>query len=128
MIGWGQRLKTLRGSKTLDVWSALAQVSRSNWVDYEHERRSPNLETLLKIAQLSGHSIHWIATGELPPKGIDFDLLKDVVQAIEEEVPSIDAESKAKLILRLYNDRMLTVQKQNIGVETKNGKPTSSAA
>ncbi len=68
LSGWGKRLRAARGDKTLDNWSAIAQISRSVWVDYEQERRSPTLETLSRIAELSGKSIHWIATGEPPPR------------------------------------------------------------
>ncbi len=126
--GWGDRLRAARGNKTLDVWSAISKISRSVWVDYEQERRSPTLESLMRIAELSGKSIHWIATGQEPPAGIDFNVLMQVVQAIQEEVPTIDAESKAKLILRFYNDRMLNLEMSHKEVEAKNGKPPSSAA
>jgi transcriptional regulator with XRE-family HTH domain len=65
--GWGERLRAARGGQTIVGWCALLDISRSIWIDYEQERRSPTLQTLLKIAHHSGKSIHWIATGEEPP-------------------------------------------------------------
>jgi transcriptional regulator with XRE-family HTH domain len=110
--GWGDRLKEARGGNTLVVWCVLVGISRSVWIDYEKERRSPTLETLLRISEKSGKSVHWIVTGEKPPEGLDFNILVQVIQAIEEEVPDIDSASKAKLVLRLYNDQALKAVKQ----------------
>ncbi len=126
--GWGARLRAARGEKPQQLWSNLLGVSRASWVKYENEETSPNLVLLARIAELSGRTIQWIATGEEPQAGVDYEVLAGCIQAVQEEVPNIDAESKAKLILVLYKDRMINLQKENRGDETKRGKSSSSAA
>ncbi len=77
------------------------------------------------LQQRFGVSIDWIATGEEQVSVLDFDVLRQVVQAVQEEVPKIDAESKAKLIVRLYKDRILGLQKENEEARPKRGKAAS---
>jgi transcriptional regulator with XRE-family HTH domain len=115
VLGWGARLKLARGEKSQDLWSNLLGISRASWVKYENEETSPNLVLLGRIAQLSSRSIHWIATGEDPPQSTNYDVLVGCIQAVQEQVPTIDAESKAKLTLVLYKDRMANLKKEEIG-------------
>jgi hypothetical protein len=121
MIGWGERLRQCHPGKTQLAWCAEVGISHSIWIDYIKERRSPTLETLLH----SGRSIHWIATGDEFPAGVDYDVLAGCIEAVQSEVPNIDAESKAKLTVVLYKDRIKNVQNETKGNQAKSN---SSAA
>ncbi|MGC4409272.1 XRE family transcriptional regulator [Rhizobium rosettiformans] len=52
----GQRLRELRGGKTLAEFADQMDVSRSAWSNYEAGRRLPSHETIKRIAQRLGIS------------------------------------------------------------------------
>lgn len=124
-IGWGERLRQLRGGHSLLSWSAIVGSNKTSWHKYENEDHAPGLDVLLRIKANADVSLDWIATGEVPSAGINYDVLRQVIQAVQEEVPKIDAESKAKLILRLYKDRILLLQQEHEAASVKKGKAAS---
>lgn len=85
-------------------------VSRAAWVNYEAERTSPTLETLLKLHVLKGVDLGWLITGETTLASVDAGVLVDVIRGVEESKIELDPHSRAKLIAALYNDRKKSLE------------------
>lgn len=125
---WPQRLKECRGGVSQGEFAAKLGVSRSAYVEYEKGSRSPNLETLIRLVEVTGRSLDWLATGVAAQQSapqLDTDVLQQVIRAVQDEVPDIDALSKAKLISRLYKDRILALSKENEASPLSRGKEAS---
>ena len=102
----GQRLREARGNASLLTFSAQVGSNKTSWANYESGKQAPDLHLLIRVQALTGISLDWLATGEGKPSApIDAEALTGIVRAIEAETPNIDADSKAKLILRFYEDR-----------------------
>lgn len=116
----GQRLAEARKGQTQAVFAARLGIDTKTLGFYERGIRPPPLETLIRVQQLTGISLDWIATGTEQAGGpIDVDIIRQVIQVVEEETPEIDATSKARLISRLYNDR---IKAHSIGIEADAGR------
>ncbi len=126
--GWGKRLIAIRGQIDRATWASTFGNGLTTWFNYETEKTAPGLDTLRILRQRHGVDLNWLATGETPPQQIDYEVLAGCITAVQEEVPSIDAESKAKLTLVLYKDRINNLQKELREGEGKPAKSPSSAA
>lgn len=124
-VGWGKRLTEIRGKIERGVWAATFGNGIATWANYEAEKTAPGLDTLIILKERHGVDLNWLATGDRAAAGVDFDVLGQVIQAVHEEVPKIDAESKAKLILRLYKDRILLLQQEREATPSKKGRAAS---
>ncbi len=109
---WGQRLKALRGDFTQRQFAAQIGVSLTSYVEYEKEARAPTLETLIRLQEVTGASLDWLAAGHSTEPNLNVQVLEGVIEAIELEVPDIDAKSRAKLVLLLYKDRMKAISSE----------------
>jgi transcriptional regulator with XRE-family HTH domain len=116
----------VRGDLTQRQFAGKIGVGLSTYVEYEKETRSPNLETLIRIHEATGVDMHWLAAGVSTPSNLDVQVLEGVIEAIELEVPDIDAKSKAKLVVLLYNDRIAALQREHgDGTPVERGKIAS---
>lgn len=130
-VGWGQRLKETRekaGERNKTTFPYEVGSNRTSWPNFEEELVPPPLDVLIRLKSRTGISLDWLATGEPAVETpLDLDLLRQVIQAIEEETPEIDAASKARLISRLYNDG---IKAHSLGIEAQpvpKGKTASSS-
>jgi len=121
-MSMGMRIKESR--KKLGITQvALAEkigLTQSNITDYERERVSPSIETLLKLSKVLNVSLDWLASGQEIRSEIINKLDKDIMQtAIEIAEKFTDGyivppEDKAEYIIHLYNDlleKKHTIQK-----------------
>jgi transcriptional regulator with XRE-family HTH domain len=98
VIGWGARIretvKGLRGFKYDDAASVLGR-HKSTIFDYEKEVRAPDIAMLIRLQELSGVSIDWLATGKGPRvRGLDKSALHTAVTAAVKIVESARAQGK----------------------------------
>ncbi len=85
------------------------------YAKYEHATRAPDAVNLIRLHKMTNVDLNWLLTGFESATGpLDFDILKGVIQAIEEETLGIDPVSKARLISRLYSDR---IKEKSVGIE-----------
>lgn len=57
MVGYGKRLRDLRGEKTLETVAAAVGISRSAVAMYEAEERIPRDDIKVKLAAYYGKSV-----------------------------------------------------------------------
>jgi hypothetical protein len=125
--GWGKRLIAIRGQIDRATWASTFGNGLTTWFNYETEKTAPGLDTLQILRQRHGVDLNWLATGETPPQTINYEVLAGCIEAVHIEVPTIDAESKAKLALVLYKDRMINLQKEIKDGEGGRAKSLSAA-
>jgi transcriptional regulator with XRE-family HTH domain len=111
--GIGERLKAVRAGLSQAAFAAMTGVNATSYGMYERDERSPDFAWLARLKRATGVSLDWLATGEGEMRGtagggIDAQLLAQIVEAVEETTPPIDAASKSRLIARLYADRIKT--------------------
>jgi transcriptional regulator with XRE-family HTH domain len=61
MDGLGSRIKKLRGTQTQEELALLLNVDRTTLASWETDRREPDLEYLVKIADIANCSLDWLA-------------------------------------------------------------------
>jgi transcriptional regulator with XRE-family HTH domain len=112
---FGQRLRQTRGSRTQAVFAALLGIDPKTLGLYERGERWPDMSLLIRLKEIATVDLNWLALGVHEVSGqINTSVLLAVIQAIEEETPEIDPQSKAKLISRLYSDR---IKVHSLGIE-----------
>ncbi|MBK1868291.1 helix-turn-helix domain-containing protein [Aestuariivirga sp. YIM B02566] len=102
----GQRLRQARGNASLVAFAAQVGSNKTSWSLYESEERSPDLDLLIRVREVTGISLDWLADGDertAAPAPIDAEILAGIVRAIEDETPKLDTDSKARLIAGFYN-------------------------
>ena len=62
----GNRIKRTRGKDTQKEFAKTLGFSSSYISEVESGKTKPSLELLLKISQITKHSLHWLLTGEGP--------------------------------------------------------------
>jgi len=62
--GFGERLKTIRGSITQDDFAKSIGKNRGTIISWEQEEHSPKLTEILKIWKAYKINCHWLITGE----------------------------------------------------------------
>ena len=63
----GERLKTLRGVRSMQTMADLCQVTRGAWNNWEKGTRTLSLEHLKAIGDGTGSSLDWIINGKGNP-------------------------------------------------------------
>lgn len=125
-IDFGQRLRAVRGGRTQAVFAATLGIDPKTLGLYERGERWPDLGLLIRIRLLTGADLNGLATGEIPATGpIDKEVLAGIIQAVEEETPGIDPQAKAKLISRLYSNR---IKVHSLGTEANPAKTQGRAS
>lgn len=102
----GQRLRQVRGNTSLIAFASQIGGNKTSWSLYENEDRWPDLELLIRVRDMTGISLDWLADGDehqAPPAPLDAEILTGIIRAIESETPNLDAASKAKLISAFYS-------------------------
>ena len=98
MRGWGARIKaTVKLISGFRYDDSQAQLGRhkSTVFEYEKEARAPDLEFLLRLQQLSGVSIDWIASGIGPQiGGVDRPKLRTAIMGAMQIVETARAQGK----------------------------------
>ena len=111
----GQRIKAaakaIGGNKSLAARLGVTEHTVGNYV----RGRGQSIETLLNIAEITGSSFIWLATGEeVQPADINVDVLKKCIEQTEQQERergvSLDPEGKASVIAGLYS---LILKNQN---------------
>ena len=94
--GLGQRLKEVRGTRTQRDWAAELSLSLTMVGEYEKEMRVPRFDTVAFMAEKTGYSLDWIATG-LGDKfgGIDQSVLTTAMTAADRIVESQAKQGKS---------------------------------
>jgi transcriptional regulator with XRE-family HTH domain len=113
--GWGERIKKARGEQKQMVFAAQIGVGTTMLSEYEREITMPRLDTLRAIHAITGVSPNAIVLGEFAPgpTPVDFEILQAAIESVETDAPNIPAESKAKLVISLYKDRVSVKHKEN---------------
>jgi transcriptional regulator with XRE-family HTH domain len=117
-IEFGRRLRELRGEQSQADFATRTGINHTSYGLYERGARSPDLDFLIRLHKATGASLDWLA-GIRPAQDLSLNVLRSVVMVVEEETPNIDPESKAKLIFRLYSDR---IKGQTLGTEADSPK------
>ena len=117
----GQRLRQARGNASLVAFAASVGSNKTSWSLYESEERSPDLDLLIRVHEVTGISLDWLAGVEpaKQPTALDADALSGIIRAIEAETPNLDPASKAKLILRFYMEHQ---GRSEVATESANKK------
>lgn len=63
---FSERLKILMGNSSFTDFSKKTGLPRTTLNSYANNQTSPTLEKLAKIAETTGASVEWLASGELP--------------------------------------------------------------
>lgn len=66
MTTLGKRIRSVRGSRSQNVFANFLGISKGALVNYEHDRSSPNAKILMTICVLEHIEIKWLLTGEGP--------------------------------------------------------------
>jgi len=105
-IGTGERLRLIRGYQSQTDFAARIGINHLDYARFESEERSPELDLLIRLKCTTGCSLDWLASGQSPEDApaIDADALAGIIRSIESETPKLDPETKAKLVLRLYEE------------------------
>lgn len=119
--GWGSRLALCRGGLSQRSFAPQLGLSVTIWSEYEREVRIPRLDTLVLVSEMSGKSLDWIATGAEVVPAVDLDVLRQVIQGVEESGVEISAEAKARLISSLYKDRIKALSQEMKAADSKAG-------
>lgn len=116
-MGYGQRLKLVRGSMLQEEFAKILDVHKNTVVRFESEKGKPNIEELNKVlAAFPDINPTWLLTGEgeirrgkgaVVDAALDEDLLEAVLEAVEEYLDHVDGSlkpaKKAKLVAALYD-------------------------
>ena len=87
------------------AFSAQVGSNKTSWANYESGKQAPDLYLLIRIHQLTGASIDWIANGgESASAPLDEETLAAIIRGIEGEMPNLEPGAKAKLIVRFYEE------------------------
>lgn len=105
----GERMKLAREKVSLkqEDMARLVGVHPGTYGHYERGGRAADFDTMIILAECAGVSLDWLATGEEAVTGpLDVGVLREVVQGVLEAAPELQPETQARLIARLYSDRM----------------------
>lgn len=105
------RLKHVMGGVSGNSFAKKCEISESAIRNYLKGATTPDLTTLQKIADVSGCSLAWLASGEEPAKAavsaVDEGLLVSVIEGVEEYLNQVDGHlppaKKAQLVATLYD-------------------------
>ena len=105
-IGTGERLRLIRGHQSQIDFAARIGLNQLDYAKFESEESSPGLDLLVRLKLATGCSLDWLASGQEPGNmpAIDAEVLAGIIRGIECETPKLDPETKAKLVLRLYDE------------------------
>jgi transcriptional regulator with XRE-family HTH domain len=109
----GQRLRELRGNESQADFARRLKADKNTIGNYERGDRSPDLDFLIRLKEVTGVSLDWLATGEGEARisePLNAEALRAIISAIEQETTDISVDTKVKLILRLYRDRIKVSQ------------------
>jgi transcriptional regulator with XRE-family HTH domain len=67
MDGLGSRIRIARAERTQEELAAILKVDRTTLGSWEIDRREPSIEYLIKIADVAGVSIDWLAGRDCTP-------------------------------------------------------------
>ena len=112
-----ERLKEVMTGESNYSFGEKCEVSEGTLRRYLRGDTYPPLDTLARIAEVSGYSLGWLASGEGPKKQGDTaittggalheELLQAVMEAVEGYLDEIDghlpAKKKAQLVAALYD-------------------------
>ncbi|MFV0447876.1 MAG: helix-turn-helix domain-containing protein [Vibrio sp.] len=112
IIPFSERLEYIIGNDSVRSFSRKCGLSEKTLRNYIAAKQYPTLDRLALIAEASGKSISWLATGEDPSKKRDEhtqlneQVLQNIIQAIEiileKKEAFIAPAKKAKIITLLY--------------------------
>jgi transcriptional regulator with XRE-family HTH domain len=105
------RLKEAMGGESNRSFAVKCDISEMTLRRYLLGDTYPPLDTLEKIAEVSGRSLAWLASGEdtakTPAAAVNEDLLVSVLEAVEEYLDQVDCHlppaKKAQLVTALYD-------------------------
>ena len=110
----GQRLKSIRGSRTQAEFSRQYSIHKNTLARYERDERAPDAELLLELAN-DGYDVNWILIGKGAEKiaepaasydEINWEQLEEVIKGIEMIIAhkkrTMRPDRKAELIKLLY--------------------------
>ncbi len=116
----------MRGPRTQAVFAALLGIDPKTLGLYERGERWPDMALLIRLKAIAAVDLNWLATGIHETSGqLDSAILLAVVEAIEQETPEINPQAKAKLISRLYSDR---IKAHSLGIEADSARKRSDAS
>ncbi|MDD2366655.1 MAG: helix-turn-helix transcriptional regulator [Desulfuromonadaceae bacterium] len=117
------RLKKVMGSGSNSSFARKCEISESAVRNYLKGQTTPDLGTLAKIAEVSGYSLAWLASGEGPMKGftavpeaerkaIDSDkpaVYLDVIEDVFEEITRIFDRKVGNRRAEISSDKSVTL-------------------
>jgi len=117
--GIGERVREVRGNKSLPDFAQSLDVHRSTIIRWEREESYPDADLIKKICEIYHIDPTWFITGE-SPQLIQWDLLKDVAKEVLETCDELgissSGEKKAELIVEFYK---LSIEYNEKGLSLK---------
>lgn len=74
----GQKLRSLRGKRTLQEVADAANITPAALSNYEQGIRTPRPEVMVRLAKYFGKSVGWLFFDEKSHKTCDIDALRDI--------------------------------------------------
>lgn len=67
MSGLGDRIRTVRGTRSQEELASIFNVNRATIGSWEIGRREPDIDHLIKLADLAGVSLDWLSGRDNTP-------------------------------------------------------------